>query len=81
MSSNINYSIMKKIQLDGGTGISAGDDLLLETGEHMIQESPSEGIKISDISVNIYNDRMLLVILLQWWFLYVFYQENMMKFY
>ena len=41
---------MKKIQLDGGTGISAGDDLLLETGEHMIQESPSEGIKISDIS-------------------------------
>jgi hypothetical protein len=30
-----NYSIMKKIQLDGGSGISSGDDLLLETGEHM----------------------------------------------
>ena len=50
MMFNENYSIMKKIQLDGGTGISTGDDLLLETGEHMIQESPSEGIKISDIS-------------------------------
>ena len=45
-----NYSMMKKIQLDGGSGISSGDDLLLETGEHMIIESPSEGIKISDIS-------------------------------
>ena len=28
-----NYSMMKKIQLDGGSGISSGDDLLLETGE------------------------------------------------
>ena len=45
-----NYAIMQKVQLDGGTGISSGDDLLLETGEHMILESPSEGIKISDIS-------------------------------
>ena len=53
-----NYSIMKKIQLDGGSGISSGDDLLLETGEHMLQESPSEGIKISDIS-NIYPGRFV----------------------
>jgi hypothetical protein len=41
---------MNKIQLDGGSGISSGDDLLLETGEHCLQESPSEGIRISDIS-------------------------------
>ena len=41
---------MKKVQLDGGSGISSGDDLLLETGEHLLQESPSEGIRISDIS-------------------------------
>jgi len=45
-----NYSMMKKVQLDGGSGISSGDDLLLETGEHCILESPSEGIRISDIS-------------------------------
>tara|TARA_X000001036_G_scaffold75190_1_gene66775 strand:+ start:3021 stop:7571 length:4551 start_codon:yes stop_codon:yes gene_type:complete len=45
-----NYSMMKKIQLDGGSGISSGDDLLLETGEHCLLESPSEGIRISDIS-------------------------------
>ena len=45
-----NYGIMKKVQLDGGSGISSGDDLLLETGEHLLQESPSEGIRISDIS-------------------------------
>ena len=45
-----NYSMMNKIQLDGGSGISSGDDLLLETGEHCLQESPSEGIRISDIS-------------------------------
>jgi len=45
-----NYSMMKKVQLDGGSGISSGDDLLLETGEHFILESPSEGIRISDIS-------------------------------
>ncbi len=53
-----NYSIMKKIQLDGGSGISSGDDLLLETGEHMLQESPSEGIRISDIS-SIYPTRFV----------------------
>jgi hypothetical protein len=53
-----NYTIMKKIQLDGGTGISSGDDLLLETGEHMVQESPSEGIRISDIS-SIYPGRFI----------------------
>ena len=58
MMFNENYSIMKKIQLDGGSGISSGDDLLLETGEHMIQESPSEGIKISDIS-SIYPGRFV----------------------
>ena len=45
-----NYGIHKKVQLDGGSGISSGDDLLLETGEHLLQESPSEGIRISDIS-------------------------------
>jgi len=45
-----NYSMMNKVQLDGGSGISSGDDLLLETGEHCLQESPSEGIRISDIS-------------------------------
>ena len=53
-----NYSMMKKIQLDGGSGISSGDDLLLETGEHMIQESPSEGLRISDIS-NLYNNKFV----------------------
>ena len=46
-----NYSMMNKIQLDGGSGISSGDDLLLETGEHCLLESPSEGIRISDISI------------------------------
>jgi len=46
-----NYSMMNKIQLDGGSGISSGDDLLLETGEHCLLESPSEGISISDISI------------------------------
>jgi hypothetical protein len=40
-----NYGIMKKIQQQGNT-----DDILLETGEHMLQESPSEGVRISDIS-------------------------------
>ena len=53
-----NYSIMKKIQLDGGTGISSGDDLLLETGEHLIQEALSEGLRISDIST-IYSNRLI----------------------
>ncbi len=53
-----NYSIMQKVQLDGGSGISSGDDLLLETGEHLIQESLSEGIKISDIS-SIYPNRLI----------------------
>ena len=45
-----NYKLMAKIQLDSGSGISSGDDLLLETGEHMLQESPFEGLRISDIS-------------------------------
>jgi hypothetical protein len=40
-----NYKKKKKIQQQGNT-----DDILLETGEHLIQESPSEGIRISDIS-------------------------------
>jgi hypothetical protein len=53
-----NYSIMNKVQLNGGSGISSGDDLLLETGEHLLQESPSEGIRISDIST-IYPNRFV----------------------
>ena len=53
-----NYRIMQKVQLDGGSGISSGDDLLLETGEHLIIESPSEGMKISDIS-SIYPNRLI----------------------
>ena len=53
-----NYSIMQKVQLDGGSGISSGDDLLLETGEHCLQESPSEGLRISDIST-IYPNRFV----------------------
>ena len=53
-----NYRIMQKVQLDGGSGVSSGDDLLLETGEHMLQESPSEGMKISDIS-SIYPNRLI----------------------
>jgi hypothetical protein len=48
-----NYKIMKKIQQQGNT-----DDIMLETGEHMLQESPSEGIKISDIS-SIYPGRFI----------------------
>ena len=44
-----NYGIMQKVQLQNATA-STGDDLLLETGEHMLQEAPSEGIRISDIS-------------------------------
>ncbi len=48
-----NYSIMKKVQQEGNT-----DDIMLETGEHMLQESPSEGIKISDIS-SIYPGRFV----------------------
>ena len=53
-----NYSIMQKVQLDGGSGISSGDDLLLETGEHCILEAPSEGLRISDIST-IYPNRFV----------------------
>ena len=30
--------------------VSESDDVMLETGEHMLQESPSEGLRISDIS-------------------------------
>ena len=48
-----NYTIMKKVQQEGNT-----DDIMLETGEHMLQESPSEGIKISDIS-SIYPGRFV----------------------
>jgi hypothetical protein len=40
-----NYAIMAKIQQEGNT-----DDLLMETGDNLIIESPSEGIKINDIS-------------------------------
>ena len=49
---------MQKVQLDGGSGISSGDDLLLETGEHLLQEAPSEGLRISDIST-IYPNRFV----------------------
>ena len=48
-----NYKIMKKIQQQGNT-----DDIMLETGEHMLQESPSEGIRIGDIS-SIYPGRFV----------------------
>jgi len=48
-----NYSIMQKIQQEGNT-----DDILLETGEHCLLESPSEGIRISDIST-LYNNRFV----------------------
>jgi hypothetical protein len=44
-----NYGIIQKVQLQNATA-STGDDLLLENGYNMIQESPSEGIRISDIS-------------------------------
>jgi hypothetical protein len=48
-----NYSMMKKVQQEGNT-----DDIMLETGEHMLQESPSEGLRISDIST-IYPNRFV----------------------
>ena len=48
-----NYSIMQKVQQEGNT-----DDIMLETGEHMLQESPSEGLRISDIST-IYPNRFV----------------------
>ena len=49
-----NYSIMKKVQQEGNT-----DDIMLETGEHLIIESPSEGLRISDIST-IYSNRLII---------------------
>jgi len=65
-----NYSIMKKIQQEGNT-----DDIRLESGNaavnsggvntesglggHMIQEAPSEGLRISDIS-SIYSNRLII---------------------
>ena len=48
-----NYSIMQKIQQEGNT-----DDILLETGEHCLLESPSESIRISDIST-LYNKKFV----------------------
>ena len=48
-----NYSIMQKIQQEGNT-----DDILLETGEHCLLESPSEGVRISDIST-LYNNKFV----------------------
>ena len=38
--------------------VSESDDIMLETGEHMLQESLSEGLKISDIST-IYPNRLV----------------------
>ena len=52
-----NYTIMQKVQLQNATA-STGDDLLLETGEHLIQESLAEGLRISDIST-IYPNRLV----------------------
>ena len=43
---------------DGTLVVSESDDIVLETGEHMLQESLSEGLKISDIST-IYPDRLV----------------------
>ena len=48
-----NYSITTKIQQEGNT-----DDILLETGEHCLLESPSESIRISDIST-LYNKKFV----------------------
>ena len=44
---------MQKIQQEGNT-----DDILLETGEHCLLESPSESIRISDIST-LYNKKFV----------------------
>jgi hypothetical protein len=38
--------------------VSESDDVMLETGEHMLQESPSEGLRISDIS-SMYPNRLV----------------------
>ena len=43
---------------DGTLVVSESDDIILETGEHMLQESLSEGLKISDIST-IYPNRLV----------------------
>ena len=43
---------------DGTLVVSESDDIMLETGEHMLQESLSEGLKISDIST-IYPNRLV----------------------
>ena len=48
-----NYGIMQKVQQEGNT-----DDIMLETGEHLIVESPSEGLRIGDIS-SIYPNRLV----------------------
>ena len=48
-----NYRIMQKLQQEGNT-----DDIMLETGEHLIIESPSEGLRIGDIST-IYSNRLV----------------------
>ena len=48
-----NYTIMQKVQQEGNT-----DDIMLETGEHLMVESLSEGLRISDIS-NIYPNRLV----------------------
>ena len=56
-----NYGIMQKVRQESGNaagttptlgnGWDLGDSLMLETGEHLIAESPSESVRISDISI------------------------------
>ena len=64
-----NYGIMQKVRQESGNvagttptlgnGWDLGDGLMLETGEHMLRESPSEGLRIIDIS-NTYPNRFVL---------------------
>ena len=61
-----NYSNMKNLRQESGSAGSSnlGDDFLFEdgttgvVGEKILMESPSEGLRISDIS-NIYSDRFV----------------------
>ena len=43
---------------DGTFVVSESDDIMLETGEHLITEALSEGLRISDIST-IYPNRLV----------------------
>jgi hypothetical protein len=46
------------IMEDGTFVVSESEDIMLETGEHMLQESLSEGLRIGDIS-SIYPNRLV----------------------